>query len=39
MSVKIILYDKERNHNIPGFLGKSIKYNTDYENELIKEYI
>ena len=33
------MYNKERKHNITGFLGKSLKYNTDYENELIKKYV
>jgi hypothetical protein len=32
------MYDVDRSHHIPGFLGKSIKYNSEYEyeNEEIK---
>jgi len=30
------MYDKDRCHNIAGFLGKSIKFNSPFENEEIK---
>ncbi len=39
IGVIIEMYDIERNHNIPGFLGKSIKFQTKFENEDIKDYI
>ena len=39
ISIKIVMYDKDRQHNIPGFLGKSIRHNSEYDNEEIKEFI
>jgi hypothetical protein len=39
IGVIIKMFDTERNHNIPGFVGKTITYKGNFNNEEVKEII